>query len=498
MLNIDNAHFKYSDNLAESIKNISIRINKGEVILLCGESGCGKTTLIRLINGLIPHFYEGEKKGSVLYKGMDVGGLPLHESGKLIGSVFQNPKSQFYNVDTTSEIVFACENFGFPEGTINNILSDTIKTFNISNLIDRNIFELSGGEKQKIACASVYAVGPEILVLDEPSSSLDLCSIEHLKGIIEIWKSQGKTIIISEHRLHYLRELIDEVFYIKEGCLSSHYSGNDFRNLDKVTIESLGLRPLRLEHITFRHSYKKELIDTESHNLELNNFHFSYNKGTKVLDIPKLKLSRSNATAIIGKNGSGKSTFGRCLCGLMKKFNGSIKLGDKVYKRKDILRMSYMVMQDVNHQLFTESVLDELLLGMEVVNHEVAEEILDKLDLLSLKDKHPLSLSGGQRQRVAIASAIASNKEILIFDEPTSGLDLRHMKEVAKIIAFLRTIGKTVVIISHDLEFIFNTCTQIIHIEKGCVIDHYSLNNATEEKLKNTFINRFNNRFSSF
>ena len=208
---------------------------------------------------------------------------------------------------------------------------------------------------------------------------------------------------------------------------------------------------------------------------------------TEILHGIDLEINRGETHVLMGPNGAGKSTFSRCFCGLEKRC-GEIVWNGRKYRLKDRLSTCYMVMQEVNHQLFTESVLDEVLISMEEENQERAEEILNRLDLLAFKDRHPMSLSGGQKQRVAIASAIASKRSILFFDEPTSGLDYRHMKEVANVLRQVRDAGITVYVITHDLELILDCCTDIIHLEDGSVIDQYGMDEDGLKKIREYFI----------
>ena len=203
------------------------------------------------------------------------------------------------------------------------------------------------------------------------------------------------------------------------------------------------------------------------------------------MDIDNVRIPKNEIIAIIGKNGAGKSTFANCLCGLKRSCKGELILDSNILNRKDRLKKSYMVMQDVNHQLFTESVLDEVLLSMDEENEEMAYEILDNLNLIHLKDSHPMALSGGEKQRVAIASAIASKKEILIFDEPTSGLDLKNMMNVSENLKYLQGLGITSFIITHDYELILEACSHVLHFEDGKIIDSYKMD---EEKLKKFFL----------
>lgn len=435
-----------------------------------------------MINGLIPHYYEGKMNGEVWVNGAKVSEQPLYDTAKTVGSVFQNPRSQFFNVDTTSEITFGCENLGQPEQSIRNRLEKTVQDFRLEKLMGRNIFHLSGGEKQKIACAGVSIMEPNVLVMDEPSSNLDASSILALRATLAFWKSQGKTIIISEHRLYYLRGLADRFIYITAGEVEKDYSAAEFERLTEQQRTDLGLRAFILENLL-----PPETVQQTGKQMELCNFNFAYKNEPKTLHIREDKIPANRIVGIIGNNGAGKSTFSRCFCGLEKRC-GKVIWNGKTYHPKDRLNTCYMVMQDVNHQLFTETVLDEILISMEEENQEQAEEILSKLDLTDFKDRHPMSLSGGQKQRVAIASAIASKRSILFFDEPTSGLDYKHMKEVANILRQVRDAGITLYVITHDLELILDCCTDIVHFEEGYIVDQFQMDKVGLEKIRNYFI----------
>ena len=484
MIQIDSVTFSYGEENTSTggVQNISLNIEDGQFVVLCGESGSGKTTITRLINGLIPHYYEGKMNGEVWVNGANVSLQPLYDTAKTVGSVFQNPRSQFFNVDTTSEITFGCENLGQSEQSIRKRLERTVSEFHLEKLMDRNIFHLSGGEKQKIACASVSIMEPDVLVLDEPSSNLDASSILDLRATLAFWKSQGKTIIISEHRLYYLRGLADRFIYISEGKLEKDYSSVEFERLTEQQRADMGLRTFILEDLL----PPTTLVQTGKQ-MELHNFCFAYKNGPEILHIRDCEIPANRIVGIIGNNGAGKSTFSRCFCGL-EKHCGEVIWNGRSYRPKDRLSTCYMVMQEVNHQLFTETVLDEVLISMNEENQEQAEEILAKLDLTGFKDRHPMSLSGGQKQRVAISSAIASKRSILFFDEPTSGLDYKHMKEVANVLRQVRDTGITVYVITHDLELILDCCTDIVYFDNGSIIDQFQMNEMGLEKIRNYFI----------
>lgn len=484
MIELKNINFHYAGGTdAGGLENINLAIPEGEVLLLCGQSGCGKTTLTRLINGLIPNYYEGELTGEVLLNGRNISQIPLYETSQYVGSVFQNPRTQFFTVDSTSELAFGCENQGMPENEIVERIKATAEQFGIDALMGKNIFHMSGGEKQKIACASVSVSNPPIMVLDEPSSNLDISATEDLRHMIQFWKQQGKTIVIAEHRLYYLRNLIDRVLYLKNGKIEKDYSAVEALALSTDQQIQMGLRPFT----PFDFPVCVHPTIEQSH-FECKNFHFSYTKEHDALHINSLTLPQGSIIAVIGHNGAGKSTFARCLCGLERHCKGIVNVAGRQYNSKQRLSLCYMVMQDVNHQLFTESTEEEMLISMAEPDSAKVEQVLERLDLLPFKNRHPMALSGGQKQRVAIATALISNREILVYDEPTSGLDMQHMKEVAGELTAIQNMGKTSLVITHDYELIVSCCTYVLHLEHGEVQEQYLLDEKGIQRLKDFFI----------
>lgn len=486
MITFQDVSFRYKDSeQAQSLKHVSFHIASGEVVLLCGRSGCGKTTITRLINGLIPHFYEGNVMGGVTVAGQDVLAQPITKTAQSVGSVFQNPRSQFFNVDSTSEIVFGCENMGWSFEMIDARLQEVVGVFALTPLLDRNLFHLSGGEKQKIACASVLMADPPVMVLDEPASNLDPGAIRLLAMVIAEWKRQGKTIVIAEHRLTYLRKVADRVIYMEEGRIVQDLPAEQFWQIPDVDICARGLRTTKM--IEF-HEGRAACID-ERERFHIQDLRFSRKEGM-TLQIPELSLPCGAIIGILGENGSGKTTLARCLCGLEKSCKGKFVLAGKSLSRRERLRRSFLVMQDVNHQLFTESVEEEVLISMSGCEDEkeaAAERILASMDLLPFRELHPLALSGGQKQRVAVASALASQKDLLIFDEPTSGLDRQHMLEVAENLRRLSALGKTIFLITHDPELVQECCEYFVFLSRGEVAWRGSWTVENSERLKDFF-----------
>ena len=490
MIHIQNVSFTYEQADTPSLKNINLSVKTGECVLLCGKSGCGKTTLIRLLCGMLPDFYNGVFTGSVSVKGIDPVTAPMYEIAKTVGTVFQNPRTQFYTVNTTSEIAFGCENFGMEPKLIQDRVYETADALHINSLLDRNIFQLSGGEKQKIAFASIYAVNPDIYVLDEPSSNLDNHAINELRSILQFLKAHGKTIVIAEHRIRYLKELADRAVYMKEGQIEKEYTMQELDSMSIAERMETGIRPVSLGGFS---SIIKEQGESSGDigadaSIQMKDVSFSYTKYTETpsLFIPEAYFPAGTVIAVTGNNGAGKSTLVSMIGGLLKNKKGTIRINGNIQSAKERLFVSYMVMQEVNHQLFTDSVKEEIVLGVKNPDEEALHTVLTKMDIERLKDRHPMTLSGGQKQRVAIAAAVFCKKKILIFDEPTSGLDFFHMMQTAELIKTLKADDTYIFVITHDYELIATACDIAVEVKNGRIESQYVLNTKGIQQLQNS------------
>ena len=385
----------------------------------------------------------------------------MFELARKVGSVFQNPKSQFFNLDTDSELAFGLENEGRPPEEIRKRVSDTVDALHLQELQARNIFSLSGGQKQLLAFGSVYAMGPEIFVLDEPTANLDQDAIARLHDQIAGLKRQGRTAVIAEHRLYFLTDLIDRALYLRDGVLERTFTREQFCALTDREREALGLRtlddlwPVTLPAVA--PAGAKGRLVRRGIDLRLPERTAGF-PGPVFLGPPRGSGSHHRP------QWRGKTTLSRCLCGLIREQAGQIRLDGRPLNRKERQRAAFCVMQDVNHQLFSDSVWGECRMSAPDAPDSTVEGVLDSLHLLPFRERHPMSLSGGQKQRLAVATALLSEKPILIFDEPTSGLDYARMVEVSGVIRSLAQQGRIVLVVTHDQEFLQRACDRVLRL----------------------------------
>lgn len=453
MLTLENLSLFYEQD-KKVLDDINLIVADGECVLLTGESGSGKSSIINSINGLAFEYENAKFSGSVKVDNKDLKGMELYEISLMISSVFQNPKTHFFNVDTTLELLFYLENIGLDRKEMESRMEDMLKIFPIKHLLGRSIFDLSGGEKQILCVAACYISGCKIIVLDEPSSNLDDTYIDILKEMLQILKNKGITLIIAEHRIYYLTDLADRIILVRKGELFKELTKDELLNSEK----QLGIRSAIKTNL-------KAQNKSVGNDLNIKKLEYNFKEGSG-LKIDDISFGLGNIYGITGKNGCGKSTFLRVMTGLDDRGKSEITFNGKILNKKDKLKNSSLVMQDVNHQLFTDSVEEEIKLGVKDLPQDRLDKVLFGLELTELKDRHPMSLSGGQKQRVAIASVLCKNSRFIFFDEPTSGMDYKNMIRISKLIKEMSTKDNIIFIVSHDNEFLNETADSILCLEE--------------------------------
>lgn len=481
--------YQYQGHSQTAIHDIDLKIEKGAFVLISGSSGSGKTTLSRCINGLVPHFYEGVFGGEVYLNGKNTEDFTLRDFGTMVGSVFQDPRSQFFMTDTTNEIAFGCVNMKLPREEVWKRTKESFQKLNILRLSNKSIFQLSSGELQKVSIASCYAMNPDIYVLDEPSANLDFQSIMDLHDILSELKNEGKTIIILEHRVFYLSDLFDRMIFLEDGVIKNDFKRQEVLMLNDMALSKIGLRNFELDKLEpFQHPMTHRISAKPM--LSLSHVSFSYERHKKhvqtneILSNVSFDAYSGEIIGIIGTNGAGKTTLAKICCGLLKESAGVISFHGTPISHKKRLGKIYFVMQDSDYQLFGDSVLGELKLGAEkkkVPDEANNQAILEKLDLWEKRENHPAALSRGQKQRLTIAGALIAGSKVLFFDEPTSGLDRRNMLRVATEIEALAKDDRVVLIITHDYEFILSACHRVIYLCNGSIQKDFPLTENSKD-----------------
>ena len=465
VIGFENVSFTYAGADRPSVRDVSLSVGAGECVVLCGRSGCGKTTLTRLANGLAGGFWEGERSGSVRIGGQDVAELEGWEFAERVGSVFQNPRTQFFNLDTTGEVSFVLENLGVARDEMHERVMRTADGLGASDLLDRSIFKLSGGQMQLIAFASVSVCAPRAYVLDEPSSNLDPAGMERLAGLIAEARAAGAAVLVAEHRLAYLSDVADRYILIEDGQVARVWSANGFAALPAGERERMGLRspspPVTGDLVMALRADVTSAFPA----LEARGIVAEYDRGDEVLRNVTVGFEAGHVTGIVAPNGTGKSTLLRCLAGVHREVLGHVRVDGAVVVPRKRADEVFLVLQDPDYQLFRPTVRDELMTLPRVeggIDPARAEAMLERFDLGQVADRHPASLSGGQKQRVVCAMAALSGARALLFDEPTSGLDLDNMRRLARTMRELADEGRVVVVVTHDPELLETACDRIV------------------------------------
>ena len=460
MIDVESLSFSYVSELTgdrvDALRGVNLSAHPGTLTLVCGSSGCGKSTLMRALTGLVPQMTPGQLEGAVRIDGRDLSEVPLTEVGHLCSSVFQNPRTQFFCDTVAEELAFCGENYGRDRADLIESSERAATLMGIYKLMDRKLSTLSGGQLQKVALACALASGAPVLLADEPTSNLDPAAIADVRGALATLKEQGMTIVVVEHRLHFLRGLADQVLLMEAGAVTRRWSGEEFYSMTDEERCSLGLRTLvdpgpPETWVTSRGRGEGSAPD-EAPRLSCRNLSFSYGENP-IFNEFNADFYAGEISCIAGENGVGKTTLVRMLCGLAAPNSGEISLDGVTSSRSQRRAACALVMQDTGRQLFSDTLSGELTIGASDAGGEAGEKLLADFDLANLGDRHPLSLSGGQKQRLVIAAARAARRPIVILDEPTSGVDARHLDSITATLRRIADEGAAVIVVTHDGEF---------------------------------------------
>lgn len=477
MIDVASLSFSYVSELTgdrvEALKDVDLSADAGSLTLVCGASGCGKSTLMKALTGLVPQMTPGELDGVVRINGRNLADVALTDVGHLCSSVFQNPRTQFFCDTVAEELAFCGENYGRERATLRQQSERAAKLMGISHLMERKLTTLSGGQLQKVALACALASGAPVLLADEPTSNLDPAAISEVRAALKVLKEQGLTIVVVEHRLHFLRGLADQVLLMESGRVTRRWNGAEFFSMGQAQRRSLGLRTLvdpgppetwvgqvqagRQEKqvgLQEKQAGRQENREATPSQVRLSCRGLSFAYGASpVFEGLDADFPAGQITCIAGANGVGKTTLVRVLCGLAAPSSGSISLDGVPASRKTRRSACALVMQDTGRQLFSDTLAGELTIGASHASGQSGEQLLADFDLANLGERHPLSLSGGQKQRLVIAAARATGRPIVILDEPTSGVDVRHLDSITATLRRIADEGAAVIVVTHDGEF---------------------------------------------
>lgn len=482
---IENLSFRYRDRQGAAIHNISFETRAGEILLIAGASGCGKTTLIRCINGLIPRSYKGDMTGRVLVFGEETASWKLSQISQKIGTVLQDPERQILGTKVLNEVSFGLENLNVPREEILRRVDESLQFLKISHLRDRETFTLSGGEKQKVALAGVLAMRPSILLLDEPLASLDPASAQDTLDTVRFLADQGMTVLMVEHRVEdVLRIKPDRVMFMSEGKV--RYLG-ELSGLSKVVnysevklpaediVERAKQDPPPVQITILPGAAGRSGDDTL---VKFENVSFGYESEVEVLSDINLEIKRGDVIAVLGPNGAGKTTFVKHAIGLLKPTSGRVFVNGRDTKEASVAQIASTlgyVFQSPSHMLFAPTVREELSFGPMNMKHsreQIELEVKEALKIVNLSDKEqdpPLALSFGQQKRVSIAAILAMQSRILVMDEPTAGQDYQNymsfMNSILQMPAF-----EAILFITHDVDLAVIYANRVLMVNDGQLV----------------------------
>jgi len=437
---VENLTFRYRSREEVAIKNINLRVETPQVVLIAGVSGCGKTTLARCINGLIPRSYKGELHGSVFLYGQDIKDMPLAHISQMVGTVLQDPERQILGSFVSNEVAFGLENLGLKREEIRQRVDEALTRLKIKHLKDRQTHYLSGGEKQKVALAGVLAMRPSILLLDEPLASLDPASAQEALELIRRLANEGMTVLMVEHRVEdVLRINPERVLFMKEGEI--RYDGQADRLSEKVDYREVKLPAKMIIELAANDPpppEQKPLPSAKGEPTPLVQFKdvaFGYDSGPEVLHSINLDINTGDVIAVLGPNGAGKTTLVKHAIGLLKPKRGQVLVKGIDTRQLSVAEIAVTVgyvFQSPSHMLFAPTVNDELAFGPTNLKHDPeqirkeVQEAVEIVNLVGFEQTPPLSMSFGQQKRVSIAAILAMQSRILVMDEPTAGQDYKN------------------------------------------------------------------------
>jgi energy-coupling factor transport system ATP-binding protein len=485
-ISVENLTFTYEDQSSPVLKGVHAEIKKGEFSILAGPSGAGKSTLCRTLNNIIPVFYRGALSGRRYVAGEWLDQQKIAAIAKKLGMVFQDFEQQLFSTSTLLELSFCLENFGFPVSEMKDRMQMLLQKFGMGHLISREPSSLSGGEKQKLAIASVMAYRPAILVLDEPTTDLDPDGKELVLQVIPELKEWVETIVIVDHETEQFAGA-DQILLLRDGKIQGNgppeqilansklLQENSMAPLDLVVVQqALGRIPSaedQLKALPVPARTSSEPI------VQIDALSFTYEEqSTPALDRVSFEVRKGEFIGIVGRNGSGKSTLLRHLSGLQLPQTGSVRILGKEttqWNRKALSQTVGLVFQNPDHQIFQASVREEIEFGPRQFGFRKEDTdrlvrlAIETMDLGSVVDRDPVQLSKGERQRVAVASILSSDPQILILDEPTTGLDYRQQKFMMDLLKQHHKNGKTIIIVTHAIKLVGEYCDHAILMENG-------------------------------
>jgi len=506
LIRIRELNFTYNGADKPALQNIDLTIEDGQFVLITGASGGGKSTLCRCFNGLVPHFYGGKISGKAEVQGLDILEHSPKELATKVGMVFQDPENQLVTADVEREIAFGLENLGYPKNLIARRIEEALDTVGIANLRFARNNELSGGEKQKVAIASVLALHPDVLVLDEPTSELDPQSAEEVLRLLERLNDElGLTVILIEQRLDRVVHLVDRMLVMGGGEIIAGGSPGEVMNGDigelgiglppvirlmrELKSKELSLNGLPLTVKDARLRLQKVLQGAKTASfaeggvnpeavLNMDRVWFAYGERAVLKNI-SLDIDRGGFIAVMGRNASGKTTLVKQLNGLLKPSKGKIRLEGVDTRKSTVAELSRRVgyvFQNPNDHLFADTVEDEIAFSLRNrgtdENHiaSAVEVMLDEFELSQYRKSYPRNLSGGERQRVALASVLVGEPEVIVLDEPTRGMDYVLKKKLINYLDDYRRRGNTVIMVSHDVETIAECAERVVLLSEGRVV----------------------------